>query len=443
MNIKNKILLMGAVLSVSSYAGSIDYLSQQDAEYLGNPAMVGKIGVSGAFYNPAGLTWLEDGLYIQLNNQSLLKDYSMEKNGKKFKSDLSSPVVPSMQLVKKKGKNAFFFHSGAIAGGGSVFYNNGIATFEGIGESIGAMTGGAVSLKFLDSAGIKGQSFYIAIQAGVARQFTENWSFAAGVRLTAAERKFRGTATFDGKAMGVLPLFKNNRGVFDIDSERQALGVTGILGLNYHHPSDRFNLGIRYETKTVLDFDNKEKRLKNGFLNSSNTIPGLGNVGELFYDVLGKDGAIKQWMAEGSGKRNLPTVIAIGASFKATDRLILSTSLNSYLIEAEDDAWGNFDNFDYGYEIAFGLDYILTDKITLMAGYQYTDTGANSNTHTDTDHILDADMIAVGIKYKATEKLELIGTYSHVMYRSDTSSKYKTTYNKTVDAFGIGMKYKF
>ncbi|MGL5052727.1 MAG: OmpP1/FadL family transporter, partial [Cetobacterium sp.] len=62
--------ILTLLTSATSFAGSIDYLSQQDAEYLAHPSMVGKIGVSGAYYNPAGLVWLEDGLYVQINNQT-------------------------------------------------------------------------------------------------------------------------------------------------------------------------------------------------------------------------------------------------------------------------------------------------------------------------------------------------------------------------------------
>ncbi|MGL4211074.1 MAG: OmpP1/FadL family transporter, partial [Cetobacterium somerae] len=61
MKFKQQLMLLVIVLSANSMGVIIDYLSQQDAEYLAHPAMVGKIGVSGAYYNPAGTVWLEDG----------------------------------------------------------------------------------------------------------------------------------------------------------------------------------------------------------------------------------------------------------------------------------------------------------------------------------------------------------------------------------------------
>ncbi|MGL5377625.1 MAG: hypothetical protein ACRDAT_04990, partial [Cetobacterium sp.] len=175
-----KIILSSIILSTNLMAGSIDYLSQQDAEYLAHPAMVGKIGVSGAYYNPAGLVWLEDGLYVQINNQTHLKKYSMEYTNSKgelsqFKSDKSSLAVPSVQIVKKVGENAFFLNVGAIAGGGSVAYDSGIATFPEIANKFQQVLGDRFDSKFTTGSTIHGKSYYVAFQGGVARKFNETW----------------------------------------------------------------------------------------------------------------------------------------------------------------------------------------------------------------------------------------------------------------------------
>lgn len=438
MKFKQQLTLLGIVLSANAMGGSIDYLSQQDAEYLAHPAMVGKVGVSGAYYNPAGTVWLEDGTYIQINNQTHLKDYRMEHTNSsgetsKFKSDKASPVVPSLQIVKKKGDTAFFFHAGAIAGGGSVAYSGGIATFPQIIESDPIFK--MIGAEYVGGSTIHGKSYYVAFQGGVARKFNEAWSGAVGIRLVDAERKFKGEGNFEyNNLSGKLG---SGKAKFDIDSERTAFGVAGIFGLNYQ-PNDRFNLGLRYETETKLDFDNKEHKLRNGF-NTSTGTPILGN---LFYDKVSKDPAIRQWMSEGSGKRNLPAMAAIGASYRATEKLTLLASGNYYFIKETSDDLGNFDHYDNGYEVAVGLDYQLNEKWTLMTGYQYTDTGANEKTYTDTDYVLDANMYSAGVKYRYSSQLELMATYSYVSYVNDKNIK-NIKYSKHVDAFGLGLIYKF
>ncbi|WP_432204844.1 OmpP1/FadL family transporter [Cetobacterium somerae] len=433
MKFKQQLVILGLVVSANAIGGSIDYLSQQDAEYLAHPAMVGKIGVSGAYYNPAGAVWLEDGTYIQVNNQTHLKEYSMQHGDSKFKSDKASPVVPSVQIVRKKGDTAFFFHAGAIAGGGSVAYSGGIATFPEIASTIDGKLPLSLEASFRNGSTIHGKSYYVALQGGVARKFTDTWSGAIGIRLIDAERKFKGEGNFDIKIDKTNITLLSPK--FDIDSERTAFGVAGIFGLNYH-PNDRFNLGMRYETETILDFDNKENKLKSGFNSSA------GPLGDFFYNYIKKDPAIKQWMSEGSGKRNLPAMAAIGASYKATEKLTLLASGNYYFIKETSDELGNFDHYDNGYEVAVGLDYQLDEKWTLMAGYQYTDTGANEKTYTDTDYVLDANMYSTGVKYKYSEQLELMATYSYVDYKNDKNLK-NIKYSKHVDAFGLGMIYKF
>ena len=445
MSSKKIMLLLSAIISVNAMAGSIDYLAQQDAEYLATPAMVGKIGVSGAYYNPAGLVWLEDGTYMQVNNQTMLKKYSHEYGDSKFESDKPSAFIPSFQVVHKEGDTAYFFHAGAIGGGGAVDYNGGVGTFASMADGLK----GAVikkygdkpiivlkNVKYTGGTNVQGESYYVSVQGGIAHKLTKSWSGAVGVRLIKATRKFKGTGNFDLDIETPKGDIKKTT-KFDIDSTREAYGVTGILGLNYH-PNEKFNLGMRYETETKLDFDNKETNLKNGFIDSTN--PRLGNM---LYSMMLKNPAIKQWTEEGNGERNLPAMAAMGASYKATDRLTLLASGNYYFIKGTGDTVGNYKNYDNGYDLAVGLDYILNEKFTFMTGYQYTNTGANEKTYTDTDYPLDANMYSVGLKYNYSEQLQFIGAYSYVDYKPGTNKETQITYKKRVEAFGVSATYKF
>lgn len=440
MNLKNNLLVLGFLTSATAMAGSIDYLSQQDAEYLAHPAMVGKIGVSGAYYNPAGLVWLEDGTYMQVNNQTHLKTYSQEYGDYKFESDKPSAMVPSLQVVHKKGDMAYFFHAGAIAGGGSVEYKGGVGTFPSIADRL-TEEGSLGKVNFVGGSNVEGESYYITLQAGIAKKLTKSWSGAIGIRAIDAQRRFKGTGNFTSDNLSQMGV-KNIK--FDIDSERTAFGVSGIFGLNYH-PNEKFNLGMRYETETKLDFDNKENNLRNGF---NGSFTGFGNklgtfMGGMLYDKICNDPSIKQWTKEGSGERNLPAMAALGMSYQATEKLTLLASGNYYFIKEAGDDIGNYDDYDNGYEVAVGLDYQLNHRWTLMTGYQYTNTGANENTYSDTDYPLDADMYSVGAKFKYSENLDLMASYSYVDYKTGTNKNTGITYKKKVDAFGLAAIYKF
>ena len=166
----------------------------------------------------------------------------------------------------------------------------------------------------------------------------------------------------------------------------------------------------------------------------------VGNIN----GALEKQPVIAEWLED--DRRNLPAMMALGVSYELTDRITLLTSGNYYFIK-DANRNGCYDNYDNGYEISVGVDYKLNDKWTLMAGYQYTDTGANENTYKDTDYALDADMYGVGVKYTPDETKEFIVSYAYVDYKNGTAVNEKgqetTTFKKEVNAIGLSAAFKF
>lgn len=445
---KKTLMLMALVASVNAYGGSIDYLAQQDAEYFAHPSMIGKIGTSGAFYNPAGTVFMEDGTYFKVNAQTIFKDYTMNtdkgilskgQNGV-HNSDFASPMVPSFQFVKKDGDRSYFAHAGIAAGGGTVKYDNGISAFEAIGDKIdnfAGIFGGNAS--YLGGTTVEGSSFYYNINLGMAQKLNEKFSVAGGIRLIYATRKLEGTGHFNldlPKGIQGIPLGDKLKGSHSIDvtldAEREAYGVGGVIGFDYK-PTDKLNIGFKYETEVELDFEakNGQRGLK---VDSSNPLAG-GFIDGMLRPV----DVIKEWIVD--GKRNLPAMMALGISYDMTDRLTLLASGNYYFIEQanEDHAYDNYTN---GYEASIGFDYKLNEKYTLMAGYQYTNTGANEGTYKDTDYALDAHMYCVGMSYSPNETRKYTLSYGFVDYQDGTSSATGTTFEKTVHTIGMSAEFK-
>lgn len=411
---KKTLMLMALVASVNAYGGSIDYLAQQDAEYFAHPSMIGKIGTSGAFYNPAGTVFMEDGTYFKVNAQTIFKDYTMNtKNGGEHNSNYPSPMVPSFQFVKKDGDRSYFAHAGIAAGGGTVKYDNGISAFENIGSSLGGT--------YLGGSTVKGSSFYYNINFGMAQKLNEKFSVAGGIRLMYATRELEGSGHFTITPAAV-PVD------ITLDAEREAYGVGGVIGFNYK-PTDRLNIGFKYETEVELDFEAKNG--KNGLKTTA--------TDGMIDGALRKELVIREWLEDGN--RNLPAMMALGISYDMTDRLTLLASGNYYFIEQanEDHAYDNYTN---GYEASIGFDYKLNEKYTLMAGYQYTNTGANEGTYKDTDYALDAHMYCVGMSYSPNETRKYTLSYGFVDYQDGTSSATGTTFEKTVHTIGMSAEFK-
>ena len=448
---KKTLMLMALVASVNAYGGSIDYLAQQDAEYFAHPSMIGKIGTSGAFYNPAGTVFMEDGTYFKVNAQTIFKDYTMNthkgilsdgQNGV-HNSDFASPMVPSFQFVKKDGDRSYFAHAGIAAGGGTVKYDNGISAFEVIGKGIESTFQGGIKDKkgdfilppdknaqvnYLGGTTIEGSSFYYNINFGMAQKLNEKFSVAGGIRLIYATRALEGTGNFDLSST----YFGKNKVSVTLDAEREAYGVGGVIGFNYK-PTDKLNIGFKYETEVELDFEAKNG--KNG-LKTTATNP---LVEGMIDGALRKELVIREWLEDGN--RNLPAMMALGISYDMTDKLTLLVSGNYYFIEQanEDHAYDNYTN---GYEASIGFDYKLNEKYTLMAGYQYTNTGSNEGTYKDTDYALDAHMYCVGMSYSPNETRKYTLSYGFVDYENGTSSDTGTTFEKTVHTIGMSAEFK-
>ena len=70
------LMLTLAIMAASSavFAGSVDYLSNQSAKFIMNPASVARTGGADiAAYNPAGTAFFAPGLYFDVSNQTLIK----------------------------------------------------------------------------------------------------------------------------------------------------------------------------------------------------------------------------------------------------------------------------------------------------------------------------------------------------------------------------------
>ncbi len=449
---KKSLIILSLLASANAFAGSIDYLAQQDAEYFAHPAMIGKVGVSGAYYNPAGTAFLEDGLYIQLNSQTLFKNYEMQTEINKklnHESDHPSAFVPSLQMVKKEGDRSYFLHAGAAAGGGTVKYKNGISAFEvirqGIQDGLQKNYHIPATVEYLNGSTVNGTSYYINTTFGVAQKINSKFSIAGGARLIYAMRELDGTAHYsldlDGK-VGNTPGKPVN---VNIDSERTGWGVGGVFGFHYQ-PTEKLNIGFKYETEVELnldaDGDVKVTSPLSKINNIGGGIPGSAIIGGID-SSLRSEPVIAEWLED--DRRNLPAMMALGISYELTDRITLLTSGNYYFIK-DANRNGCYENYDNGYEISVGVDYKLNDKWTLMAGYQYTDTGANERTYKDTDFALDADMYGLGVKYTPDETKEFIVSYAYVDYKNGTAKNgdiETTTFKKEVDAIGLSAIFKF
>lgn len=168
--------------------------------------------IDAVFYNPAGLTKLQDGFHISLSNQTIFQKQTITStfpylNNGEYVGNVSAPLFPSVYLAYKTGRWAFSLGLNVIGGGGSANFESGVPMMEvpiaALVPSFADMgvTGYSVDMAF------SGKSAYWGLQAGVSFAMTDNISVFAGARYVMAKNTYEGhmrdimLTTADGNSM--------------------------------------------------------------------------------------------------------------------------------------------------------------------------------------------------------------------------------------------------
>jgi len=435
-------------------------------------------GIDAVYYNPAGLTRLGDGLYVSINNQTIGQTKTVGNNypylnGKPvdYVGKVSAPIYPGVYVAFKTGKLAFSAGFNPIGGGGGAKYDKGLPSFEmGISDLVpglnGQLTPLAGSIPNVNTiAGyqadiyFEGTSVYFGYQANVSYAITEALSFALGGRMVLAKNTYNGyirntkilaPASYGGLqspgtylrfVAGLVPeptkstlngtaTAIDGKTSVEADVEQTGSGYTPIISLNFS-PSDKLNLAMKYEFKTKLELTTSVKDGK--------------NAGGMFTDG-------------GKTIADMPAMLSFGAEYKATEKLMVTASMNTYFDKNVDyDGSATLDipmikkNFlEYG----LGAEYSLSEKLRASAGWVATSTGVNSDYQNDQRYSTNTNSFGAGFGYRITSMIDLNIGGQYTMYKEGSKNithllgttsvpGITETYNKKTMIFAIGLDFTF
>ena len=230
-----------------------------------------------------------------------------------------------------------------------------------------------------------------------------------------------------------------------VDVEQTGSGFTPIIGVNIS-PNDKLNIGLKYEFKTTLELENKTTDdFLMGFDPTGNPVTMFPN-GEKF-------------------NNDMPALLTAGLDYKITDNFLLSTGMHYYFDKNADygytDALGNeiknSEVFDNNYwEWALGLQYNITDKILVSAGYLRAQSGLKDEYQTDLNYKISSNSYGFGGAYSITPKIDLNVAVAYTMYVEDSKDfqhdfgglgttyiDVTETYNRDNLFFGLGLDFNF
>ncbi len=493
------------LLSVNMlFAGGIVTNTNQSAAWIRWLVRDASTGIDAVYFNPAGLMKLDNGFHFSLNNQSIFQTQTitskypyLDNRPKMYNADVKALVFPDFFAVYKMDKFAFSFGVTPIGGGGSANFSKGVPTFEipvaglvpyiqstlapldaaialpppaglGVDPGFRNVTGYHLNSSF------KGNSIYLGYQAGVSYAINDLISVSLGVRYVTVKNSYTGNLkdiTIDAPAAyggtqkpgdylrvvaaqiqsldpTTAAMLQAGAAQLDVatadayvDADQTGSGITPIIGINIS-PSDKLNIGIKYEHHTKIEVTNKTKRDDTGLF---------------------ADGA--------KSRSDMPSMLSVGVSYKPMSRLTVQAGYHYYLDKPafygkyETDSNGNpvmdtdgksFKQVDNSafidknfFEIGLGVEYMITDKLGVSAGYLLANTGVNDKYQSDISYSLSTNTVGGGLVYGITDNIQLNLGFDYVMYKNDNVAEgtapltFTNTYGKQTILTGVGLDISF
>lgn len=374
---------------------------------------MGLVGVSlrgdasNIFYNPAGLSSMNTKYSFMVGGSGIFNSTSFNLENSVYQAETDNPM----------GTPFYFYGASQIT--------------EKLGVGIGVYTPYGSSAKWdEDWAGaqliqdISMKVFYI--QPTISYKINDLLSVGAGFVLATGSVELNraipySSATTTGQV--------NMEGNSD-------MGYGYNVGLTLT-PNQKWNIGIDYRSEITM-------KLEGGDANF--TIPSSVT-------------AIIPASNKFSAELPLPANLDVGAAYQVSDKLFLSAELNFVF-------WGTYDSLNFQFEekpellnsnnpreysntiiYRIGGEYILSDLITVRAGFYYDPTPTNEDYFTPETPSLNTYGMSCGISIKPSKHLAIDISYLHLETQGDTKSyspDYFTGEYKTRTIIpGIGISYNF
>ena len=481
----NLLLVAMLVSSQLLMAGGLKTNTNQSAAWVRTMSRNATLGIDAVYFNPAGLSQLNNGLHLSLSNQSIFQtrkvtsDY-MYLNGTPvdYDAELTAPIFPSIYAAYKMDKWTFSAGFNIIGGGGSADFQTGLPTFEvpvsdlvpmlynslqPLDQSIEDATGwdpGYRNVTGYDmSAGFNGSSTYMGIQVGATYAINDMISVAIGGRYVMANNTYEGSltgvlidapygdwqtpgdylrriasnpqlpadviASLEATATGLDGLTADA----ELDATQTGSGFAPIIGVNFHL-SDKINIAAKYEHHTKIELTNDTE------VDDVNMFP---------------DGE--------KTRADMPGLFALGAEVSPLKNLTATASFNYYLDKSAYYGYtdGNGEQIDNettidenGYTWAFSLEYKILSILGVSAGYTSGNNGVNDNYQSGLTYGLKSASWGAGVFVELGEMITLNAGYSATSYddysKSQSSSisvPYTDTYAKSTNMFAIGIDFSF
>ncbi|MCK4904008.1 MAG: hypothetical protein KAS35_04895 [Candidatus Marinimicrobia bacterium] len=488
------IFVIGLLLVGFAFAGGIVTNTNQSADFIRLMNRNASTDVDAVYFNPAGLTRLNEGLSFYLSSQTVLQDRTVKSdlatlNSDTFEGTTFVPVFPNFYVAYKTGNLAIGAGFMPIGGGGSAEFDDGLPTFEAPVSALKtALAAAGVTGYSLDVA-FNGSSTYLGGQAVASYKINDMISVAAGARYFMATDTYEGhlkdvmvttaagsfmpgdvlrgiAASLTQGASNLQPLIAGGAGGFTLaqvegagfmDAATRAQVEGGLLSLGLPQAQiDAMNIaqiqgayaaGAAGYTAQAGGLDVATQDIE---VDTEATGSGFAPIFGVYLSPMeGLDIGVRyegkatmeleyDTSVDGSGlfpdgriqNADMPAMIGAGLSYKVMPSLRLEADFNYYFNEDVD--WDGREEFvDNGTEMGVGVEFAVSDALLLSAGFLSGKSGAKTGYHSDISHTFDTTTFGGGGRYYVNPNLYVSFGVSSTTY--ETINNVAPTGNETYD----------
>lgn len=459
------------LMAASAFAGGLNTNTNQSVLFQRSVARDASTDMDAAYANPSGTAFMDDGLYISVNDQMFWqkRGTTVDKSpifeeGEEFEGKAFVPLLPSVLATWHHGNFAISGNVGVIGGGGAIEFKDGIPSFHALTRSsLKEMEAGLTEkgLKTTDGAvdiSLDASSYIFGATLGAAYEFKKMFSVYLGARFNYAMNTYDGSignlrlnTTIPGvnpdgkmkKASELAETFEDlaasakkkgdeenavkyatlagtfetldEKAGMELDVEQTGWGITPILGLGFQFK--RLTVGAKLEYNTSIELKNETK--ENGTPLSQ-------------YDDGKKD------------HNDIPTLVTIGLTYAFLDNIRASVGYHHWFDSKADYAGDLEDYIDDTNEFLFGFEVDFLKRFTLSGGLQVTRFGITDDYISDININLSSTSFGFGLACWATDWMRVNLSYFHTLYNDyDEKVEYGVnTYNRDSRGLGIGLDFK-
>ena len=416
---KKKILTVSIILLIAgfvAFAGGVSAKSNLSTGWLRNPSRNTETKRPDAsIYNIAGTAFADDGLYFEIGDQYVNKEYSHKITrvpaptlsslvGKEYSENEPIYLFPDFVALYKKGNWAASANFTIVAGGGTVDYKDGTAlTALALAKVNPALMMAKHSVK-VESV-VYGETFTFAYKPA-------EWiAVSGGLRVLENSQSMKIKASIPGM------------GSIDGGYKANGIGVGGLFGIHVK-PTRWMDFSAMYKTRVGMQMELKDVDSK---------VSALTSLSDFDSDI--------------------PAEIQVGLGFQVCNPVYVSCSFGYYFAEKayQHSALANMrldsskvDNWKNSWNVQVGIDWQVCRRLCLSAGYNHGKEASDKNVNSLFAPVIECNNIMAGLEFKINRKLTFAagGCYKIEQDMDYTSNGVDFKLNNKTFMCSIGLTYK-